>query len=209
MQWKFMLNKKNFLFVIFLFFSVFSMKGQRAFQAQLQLGLITSQMSGDGLAGWDKFGITGGAMVKTPLNAQLNLLAGFIYADKGSKTKLDTITYNSFAYRLRYIDFPILLQFNWKRFQYSLGPYVGLLVKQDILSNDYVYPTNPPFLSYDFGGQIALGFEVNDKWQLDARFLSSILPVRPSPNFTNPYSFYEKGNYNQCIQFFLVRVLGA
>ncbi len=183
--------------------------GQRAFQGQLQLGMTTSQMSGDGLAGWDKFGVTGGAMVKTPLNSKLNLLAGFIYSDKGSKTKLDTITFNSFAYRLRYIDFPILLQFSWKRFQYSLGPYLGLLVKQDILSNDYVYPTNPPFLSYDFGGQVALGFELSDKWQLEMKFSTSILPVRPSPNFTNPYSFYEKGNYNQCIHFSMVRILGA
>jgi hypothetical protein len=204
-----MLNNKSFLIGILLFFLFVSMRGQRAFQSQIQLGLITSQMSGDGLAGWDKFGFTGGAMVKTPLSAKLNLLAGFIYADKGSKTKIDTITYNSFAYRLRYIDFPILLQFNWKRFQYSLGPYVGFLVKQDVLANDYVYPTNPSFLKYDIGGQAAIGFELNDKWQLDARFSTSILPVRPSPNFANPYSFYEKGNYNQCIQFFLVRILGA
>lgn len=204
-----MLSKKKIFLAAFLFLNFLVFYGQRAFQGQLQFGLITSQMSGDGLAGWDKFGITGGAMVRTPLSSNLNLLAGFIYSDKGSKTKIDTITYNSFAYRLRYIDFPVLLQFNWKRFEYSLGPYIGFLVKQDVLANDYVYPTNPPFLRYDFGGQAAIGFELNDKWHLDARFSSSILPIRPSPNFANPYSFYEKGNYNQCIQFFLVRILGA
>jgi Outer membrane protein beta-barrel domain len=181
---------------------------QRAFQGQLHFGMVTSQMSGDGLGGWDKFGLNGGALVRTPLSKNSALRAGFIYVEKGSKTKLDTITYNSFAYRLRYLDFPILIDWQWKRFRYSIGPCIGLLIKQDILSNDNVYPTAPAFLKYELAGQLGIGFELTHKWVAEMKFSSSILPVRPSPNFANQYSFYEKGNYNQCIHFALIRTLG-
>lgn len=192
------------LFIFFLLLSLES-KAQQAFKAGLSLGMTTSQISGDGLGGWDKFGVTGGAFVSAPLSSKNGFRIGLNYADKGSRTKRDTLNFNTFAYRLRYIEVPIQYSFQNGPFTFLSGLYYGRLIKQDILSNSLTYDVIPAFRNYDVGITLGTTLQLGDHLFLEGRFSSSILPTRPSPNFANPNSYYEKGNYNQVLYFLIGR----
>lgn len=178
---------------------------QQAFKAGVSVGMTTSQISGDGLGGWDKFGITGGAFVSAPLSSKNGFRIGLNYADKGSRTKRDTLNFNTFAYRLRYIEVPVQYSFQNGPFTFLTGLYYGRLIKQDILSNALTYDVTPPFRNYDAGITVGTTLQLGDHLFLEGRFSSSLLPTRPSPNFANPNSYYEKGNYNQVLYFLIGR----
>jgi hypothetical protein len=193
------------LFLLFLFLLSYELQAQQAFKAGISLGMTTSQISGDGLGGWDKFGITGGAFVSAPFSSKNGFRIGLNYADKGSRTKRDTLNFNTFAYRLRYIEVPVQYSFQNGPFIFLSGLYYGRMIKQDILSNALKYDVIPAFRNYDLGITLGATLQLGDHLFLEGRFSSSILPTRPSPNFANPNSYYEKGNYNQVLYFLIGR----
>lgn len=192
---------------LLVFSIVFALKSQaqQAFKGSVTFGMTTSQMSGDGLGGWHKFGLTGGGYITAPISSTKSIRFGIQYADKGSRTKLDTITYNSFAYRLKYIEVPVQIGFQNGPFSFYAGVYYGQLVRQEILANKAPYPVIPAFKNYDVGVALNVSVPLNDKLYLEGKFSSSIIPVRPSPNYANPLSYYERGNYNQVLYFLVGR----
>ncbi len=194
----------NLLFFVFVIITS-DLKAQQAFNAGVALGMTTSQISGDGLGGWDKFGFTGGAYVNAPFNSKNGLRIGLYYSEKGSRTKRDTLNFNTFAYRLNYIEVPMQWSYQNGPFTFLSGVYYGQLIKQEVLANSLTYSVNPSFRNFDVG--IALGAiaQLGDHLFVEAKFSSSVLPTRPSPNFANPNSYYEKGNYNQALHFLIGR----
>jgi len=192
------------LFLAFLLLSMTS-SAQQAFKAGVSLGMTTSQISGDGLGGWDKFGITGGAFVSAPLSSKNGFRIGINYADKGSRTKRDTLNFNTFAYRLRYVEVPVQYSFQNGPFTFLSGLYYGRLIRQDILANSLTYEVIPAFRNFDVGLALGATLQMGDHFFIEGKFSTSIIPTRPSPNFANPNSYYEKGNYNQVLYFLIGR----
>ena len=200
------LNMKltNAVLLFFLLFAL-STHAQQAFKAGVSYGMTTSQISGDGLGGWDKFGVTGGAYVNAPLSSKNGLRIGLYYTEKGSRTKRDTINFNVFAYRLKYIEVPVQMSYQNGPFTFLTGVYYGRLIKQDILSNGASYAVTPAFRNYDLGIALGTTLQLGDHLFLEGKFSTSIIPTRPSPNFANPNSYYERGNYNQVLYFLIGR----
>jgi hypothetical protein len=194
----------RFLFLAFLLLSMTS-SAQQAFKAGVSFGMTTSQISGDGLGGWDKFGITGGAFVSAPLSSKNGFRIGINYADKGSRTKRDTLNFNTFAYRLRYVEIPVQYSFQNGPFTFLSGLYYGRLIRQDILANSLTYEVIPAFRNFDVGLALGATLQMGDHFFIEGKFSTSIIPTRPSPNFANPNSYYEKGNYNQVLYFLIGR----
>jgi hypothetical protein len=194
----------RFLFLAFLLLSMTS-SAQQAFKAGVSLGMTTSQISGDGLGGWDKFGITGGAFVSAPLSSKNGFRIGINYADKGSRTKRDTLNFNTFTYRLRYVEVPVQYSFQNGPFTFLSGLYYGRLIRQDILANSLTYEVIPAFRNFDVGLALGATLQMGDHFFIEGKFSTSIIPTRPSPNFANPNSYYEKGNYNQVLYFLIGR----
>jgi hypothetical protein len=190
-----------------LFFALWtcSVHAQQAFKAGVALGMTTSQISGDGLGGWDKFGLTGGAFVSAPFSSKNGFRIGLYYTEKGSRTKRDTLTYNTFAYRLKYIEVPVQFSFQNGPITILSGLYYGRLIKQEILSNKVPFAVNPAFRNYDIGIALGATLQLGDHLFIEGKFSTSIIPTRPSPNFANPGSYYEKGNYNQVLHFLIGR----
>ena len=182
-----------------------SAHAQQAFKAGVALGMTTSQISGDGLGGWDKFGLTGGAFVSAPFSSKNGFRIGLYYTEKGSRTKRDTLNFNTFAYRLKYIEVPVQLTFQNGPITILSGLYYGRLIKQDILSNGAPYAVNPAFRNYDIGIALGATLQLGEHLFIEGKFSTSVIPTRPSPNFANPNSYYEKGNYNQVLNFLIGR----
>jgi len=193
------------LILLFSLWHSFTSHAQQAFNAGLSVGMTTSQISGDGLGGWDKFGATGGAYVNAPLSAKNGIRIGLYYSEKGSRTKRDTLNFNTFSYRLKYIEVPVQYSFLNGPFTFLAGAYYGRLIKQDILANGLSYPISPVFRNYDIGIALGATLQLGDHLFLEGKFSTSVIPTRPSPNFANPNSYYEKGNYNQVLYLLIGR----
>lgn len=188
--------------------SINNLSAQNAFKGGLIAGPVTTQISGDGLGGWDKFGFTAGGWVNMPITEKSGIMLSLKYINKGSKTKMDTINFQMFSYNLNYIDVPILFshKFNLKKanLMYTIGPYAGILLNQKIIANFNEYPVgNPEFERYDIGLQGGIQWWLGEKFFVDLSGSSSVIPTRPAPLVVNKASFYEKGNYNQTLQLML------
>lgn len=194
----------KYITILLTLFSL-SAEAQQSFKAGLSFGMTTSQISGDGLGGWDKFGLTGGAFVSAPLSKKNGFRIGLNYADKGSRTKRDTLNFNTFAFRLRYIEVPVQYTFQNGPFTFLSGLYYGRLIRQDILANSLTYDVVPAFRNYDIGVAFGATLQMGEHFFIEGRFSSSVVPTRPSPNFANPNSYYERGNYNQVLYFLIGR----
>lgn len=198
---------KQWIVVLVSGFSCVIALGQREFKGGIMAGPVASQISGDGLGGWDKIGFAAGAWVSIPFSEKSEMTISMKYITKGSRTKRDTLTNNMFAYHLNYIDVPVLYSYRVVRkkssFNLNIGPYAGVLLKQKIVTNGYDYAVIPPFSGFDVGASVGITWWLGEKFFFDLSSASSLLPTRPTPNATNQYSFYEKGNYNQTLQFML------
>jgi len=181
-------------------------ESNQRFSMGFKLGPMASQMSGDGMGGFDKFGAVAGAQVKATLNSWNSLSLGMEYMSKGSRAPIDTLNHTTFAYRLHYIQIPV----NWhyaysNKFQFFGGLYAGYLIHQSVMANKLTYALNeygggqPGFDAWDFGGQLGVQFVWNDNNGLLLEFGQSIIPIRDNPAQTNQYSFYEGGNYNSTL----------
>lgn len=196
-----------FLFVLSVVF-VSESKAQKEFKGGILAGPVTTQISGDGLGGWDKFGFTAGGWVNMPVTEKSGVMLSIKYINKGSRTKQDTINFQTFSFNLNYIDVPILyshkLNLKKSNLMFTIGPYAGILINQKIIANFNEYPVgNPEFERYDIGAQGGIQWWLGEKFFVDLTGSSSVIPTRPAPLVVNKGSFYEKGNYNQTLQLML------
>lgn len=183
---------------------------KRNFKGGVFAGGVTSQISGDGLGGWDKFGMAAGAWVTVPFSERSSATMSMRYINKGSRTKLDTLNFNTFAYHLNYIEVPLWFSYapskrEPDRLVINIGPYAGFLLNQKIVSNGFDYQITPPFERVDIGLELGVSFWITPKFSVNLVSSSSVLPTRPNPAQVNPLSYYEKGNYNQTLQLLLAK----
>jgi hypothetical protein len=183
---------------------------KRNFKGGVVFGGVTSQISGDGLGGWDKFGITAGAWVNVPFSERSSATMSMKYINKGSRTKIDTVTYNTFGYYLNYIEVPLWFSYSPSkrepdRLVINFGPYAGYLFNQKIISNGFDNAVDPPFERLDIGLELGVTFWITPKFSVNFMSSSSVLPTRPNPAQVNPLSYYEKGNYNQTLQLLIAK----
>lgn len=174
------------------------------------IGPVSSQMSGDGLGGFDKFGGTAGLSLKANISDRSDLLLGMGFFSKGSRAPLDTIDRTVFAYRLNYIQIPVTWQIHWnERINVHLSPYAAYLIHQSVMFNKETssvseYGGQPAFNDWDFGVNAGIGFVLSDNSSLVFEYGQSIVPIRPNPSQVNQFDYYERGNYNSTVALMLL-----
>ncbi len=174
------------------------------------IGPSSSQMSGDGLGGFDKFGGTAGLSLRANISDRSDVLLGMGFISKGSRAPLDTLTRNVFAYRLNYIQIPVTWQIHWnEKINVHLSPYAAFLVHQSVMANKESYTLTeyggqPAFNDWDFGINAGIGFVFTDNTSIVFEFGQSVVPIRPNPSPTNQFSYYERGNYNSTVSLMLL-----
>lgn len=195
---------KKLLICVFITVTAFSASAQRNFKGGLTIGPVTSQMSGDGLGGWDKFGLAAGGFVTAQFNDHWMFNAMIKYVNKGSQKPADPNNgdNNVFIFRLNYIEVPLYASYKISNhLQLNCGPYVGLLTKQEGWSNALgTFELDAQFNPIDIGGLFGAQWWFNDHIGAEVRGTSSLLPARNAPTVPLPNSFYEKGNYHQLIE---------
>ena len=181
---------------------------KRNFKGGLIAGAVTSQISGDGLGGWDKFGLAAGAWVNVPFSDRASATMTMKFINKGSRTKRDTINFETFGYYLNYIEIPLWFSYRLSkksdsRLVLNVAPCIGFLLNQKKKENGVDREIDPPFEKLDVGAELGVSYWLTPSFGVHLMGSTSVLPTRPNPGQTNPGSYYERGNYNQTLQLLL------
>ena len=81
-----------------------------AFNGGYTLGFSAAQLRGDGIEGFNKLGLYGGAVVDIRRFQNLGFQLGILYHEKGSKKVANPRTgdHSTWAYKFSYIDIPLV-----------------------------------------------------------------------------------------------------
>ena len=152
-------------------------------------GISTSQITGDGIAGFHKLGFYGGGFTDfrfTPKSA-LQLELNFI--QKGSRQTPTVKNGNAkILYNFNYIELPIVYRwYGIKNMNFEIGPQFGYMishVRKDIAGevNDQI-PYRPLELSATAG--LSYYLLKNKKLEVNARYSMSVLSIQSADWWVN------------------------
>lgn len=192
-----------FLVTILFFITIFSgLKAQkRAFHGGLLAGITATQVQNDNSGGFNKIGLYFGGYILSEFGEYWIGEIGMNYAGKGARENSGdkNVGFNKYVSRLGYIEFPVIIKFRIQKFDIEAGLSFGfLLFGEEFVNGDKQQsPTN--YESFEFAGIIGVNYMFNEKFGLNLRSQTSILPIRtPTENV-----FYSngQGQYNIVISF--------
>ena len=164
-------------------------------------GINTSQVSGDGLGGFNKLGIRIGGLIKkefSQFNAQIELQ----YINKGSSTIAIRNSSNhsyidSYTLRLNYIEVPITIEKRiYKHMYLQTGVSIGQLVHMSELSNNYEV-NGIKINNTEYSVNLGVHTKLKNNIFLNTRLSHSIFPIRPHSS-GQTYK-WNRGQYNTSI----------
>jgi hypothetical protein len=183
------------------------LSAQANFSGGIKGGFTASQVSGDGLAGFNKAGYCIGPFVKIAISDQISISHEILYITKGGRkpTNPDKGDFTSWGYIFHYVEVPVLLHYKFDRFTASGGLYVAALTKGIEESQAGLqYPVaNPEMKKTDIGFAIGGSVFFTDHLFLEVRYTQSVSPIRAAPDPLNVVPWYDGGMYNSVLQFIL------
>ena len=200
---------KKFAIILSCGFLTFSIQAQD-FGGGVILGLSTSQVGGDDLAGFHKAGLLLGVFANKSITELLSFQMEMTYIQKGSNNpnmnNVEHPNYSKQDISLSYIEVPLLLQYNQSdKLKIEGGVLTAYLVDghYNDLSGKMPNPINP-FISYDIGLLLGIDYKYSENISLNTRIGNSILPIG-SEDYENqvPYNSSKKGKYNSVLSFAL------
>lgn len=183
--------------ILFVIFNALSLNAQK-FVAGIDFGIVTSQVDGDRLKGYDKPGIQAGIYVENTFKTFWTFSMGLNYIQKGSRklSNPDIPGDRYYSLRLNYVELPIMIGFTIKK-QYLVeaGIALGYLYKarEDVDGMGFLEP-DPPFKSYDLPIKYGLGYKINEHLLLKFHHAYSVIPIRNHPG--NQTWYFDRGQYN-------------
>lgn len=177
----------GFVAVLVLFFITNQCEAQR-FGARAVAGWNMSQITGDQMAGFDKFGFVGGLQGTAEIIDKLNLNVEFLYSVRGSRPGVFNPSVDpDINVTLRYLDLPLYVSYHdWydeeKGFYkaYALGGFsYGRLISASILDNFNDTENNLAglveyFNENDVSWMLGFGFRLSKRIGIQFRYTSSI-----------------------------------
>lgn len=144
-------------------------------QPSLILGFNTTQIDGDGLSGFHKFGAAAGAgaYIRLPKNLMLNF--EILYSQKGSRSSKTEAAQLGGDYKLilDYIDIPISLNYNDKDIVIGgLGVVVNNRIRYEETYGGVAYDTGYKRLGAEF--LATLTFLIKRKYGINVRYTYSL-----------------------------------
>ena len=201
---------KKFAILFFCGFLTLSSHAQN-FGGGVILGLSTSQVGGDNLAGFHKAGFLIGVFANKSISELLSFQMEMTFIQKGSNNPkmndADHPNYLKEDISSSYIEIPLLLQYQ----QSSILKIEGGLLSaylidayyNDLIGKIPIHTVNP-FIKYDFGLLLGIDYTFSNKLSLNTRLSNSILPIGAEDyKHPNTYNSSRKGKYNSVLSFAL------
>ena len=193
---------KKSIFLIFLYFISNDVLSQN-FDGGLLMGLTTSQISGDNLAGFNKLGIAIGIFTERNISEKSSLKFEISYFQKGSKNNNLNSNFNSF--KLNYIEAPFYFNYLLQRNTFiQFGFHTGFLVLQKEIDNfGSSVNLRDDFSATEFSASMGIGYYFNEKMSLNTNFSNTLLFTPVRKHASSASLWYNQGQYNTVISFIL------
>ncbi|TVR78949.1 MAG: PorT family protein [Chitinophagaceae bacterium] len=178
--------KNLIIFILFISFSNSAFTDNNSiFRAGFVAGFNASQVDGDRIRGYNKFGFNGGITSMINLSEKFSLNIDIAYSQKGAKSTLEnTAPDKSYFLQLDYIDVPVVFQYHdFERVLLGAGLSVNAQVRYREIINDFpVHEVeSTPYSRFDLNALASAGFLFTEDFGAQLRFAYSIIPVRPAP----------------------------
>ena len=192
-----------FFFLLFIAVSTHVL-AQRGFNAGVLAGINASQVSGDGISGFNKAGILVGLYTNIDVSTKINLQFELNYSEKGSRknprpNKGDN---RFFLLRANYIEIPTMIRFKKRAFMYEGGFYYGRLINEFLEDENGVFEISPElnqFTKNDLGILLGLNYNFTDNLIMNWRISSSVITFR---EFDSGASFrFNNGLFHHYLSF--------
>ena len=200
--------KKKIAILLFCGFLAASIQAQN-FGGGIIIGLSTSQVGGDNLAGFNKAGFLVGAFTNKSISELLSFQIEMTYINKGSNNpNMNDIEHKDYGQEdisSSYIEIPLLLQYHQNnKLTIEGGVQLAYLISgyyNDLNGEIPIYSTSP-FIKYDFGLLLGVNYKYSEKISLNTRLSNSILPIGVEDyDGGNSYNSSRKGKYNSGLSF--------
>ncbi|MGM0612893.1 MAG: porin family protein [Bacteroidota bacterium] len=174
---------KNLLLSTLLLMATPLLLQAQQFDAGFRAGISASQISGDGLAGYNKPGIYAGIFTSIDINDKSRVTLEMNYVEKGSRklAKPDKGIYNSYKLMLNYAEVPVTYQyFINENLSFEAGPSFGILLNSTNNEEDEngIIRDTRPFRKYELAINSSINYWFNENWAFSIRHSESIIPVR-------------------------------
>lgn len=174
--------KRYFFLFSILLFSISSFAQDHRFHLLLVGGANASQVNGDKLAGFDKFGLNVGAGVKRSISSKSSFQIEFLYSEKGSKDVASTNNpIPDTLFQFNYIDIPIVYAYNiYPKLNLELGIYNSVRLKS--IYSDFIndYDRTSVIRSTDHGVTGGVNYQIIDDLSVNIRVSQSIFDINAS-----------------------------
>jgi hypothetical protein len=176
-------------------------------------GMNLSQVDGDEIYGFHKFGLNIGASAIVPVANKWEASIETIFTQKGSyqKPHYDDSLTGEYKLKLNYLEVPVLFHYNDKnRVAFGVGLSWGRLVGVEEYEHGRRVETtnlNGPYDKNDFNVLLDVRFKIYKRLKFNVRYAYSIDKIRTRV-FTPPYSTdsWTRDQYNNFWTFRLVYI---
>jgi len=203
-------NKGLLLLLLGAFFmalssGLYAQEGSDAyFKPYAGLGLSSSQISGDQLAGFNQIGFTAGTGMRIGYNEVWTPHLEILFTQKGSRknARPDEGDYESYLLRLNYVELPIFMDFVTGKtgFHFGVSPAYLIGIREEN-QNGEIQGLGREFKAFDLEGLIGIQYRFHPRWELVTRYNQSVIPVRAHQ--LNSTFRLNQGQYNSSVQFML------
>lgn len=173
------LKKINFLLVL-LFIAEMS-SSQRTFQGFAEVGMTSSQISGDGFYGFGQFGGYIGLGLRSPLSEQWSISGRLALNQKGAR-KYQNADFTTYRLRVNYVEVPLLLHCSYQ--QWTLGSGLGINYRINHHERSMFGDITPErtFKPIEFAFYFMIEYALNENFHIGIGYQNSILPARDHAN---------------------------
>ncbi len=192
-----------FLLIFFPFFLPVNLAAQ-GFHGGVMAGLAGTQVAGDTYSGYDKAGLFLGGYVGWEFTSRSGLQLELTYFQKGSRKNPDPEKndYDSYLFRVNYVELPVLYQLKFKWFIIEAGPSAGFLMGDYEEMNEQIISD---FQGYNKPARITLQINVGLRFFImknlgfDFRTNNSLLNIRSGNTSGDVWRFWTYGQFNDAL----------
>ena len=181
----------------------------QTFDGGLIAGAVTSQINGDGYAGFHQLGGTAGFFGRIPSNGPSSWQLELKYSLYGAHSDSKEVDYglNPMDIRLHYVELPVLFRYNLSPFNIN-GKTLDFITLELGLSGDFLLRGtqsanfednfgNDAWLFFSVTGDLGIQFDLSDHLGINIRSMNSLTPCRLHPE-APVFSWYHY--YNIALQ---------